>query len=33
MLDDAAAQTWRPSVVFVDAANRVTERRPERLAA
>ena len=32
-LDDAAAQTWRPSVVFVDAANHITERRPERLAA
>jgi len=33
VLDDAAARAWQPRVVFVDAANRITERRPERLAA
>jgi aspartate 1-decarboxylase len=29
-LDDAEARSWQPRVVFVDAANRVIERRPER---
>lgn len=35
-LDDAAARTWEPSVVFVDGENRIVERRaeePSRLAA
>lgn len=30
-LDDAQARTWEPSVVFVDGANRITERRAEML--
>jgi aspartate 1-decarboxylase len=32
-LDDAEARSWRPSVVHVDAANRIVEVRPERLPA
>jgi len=32
-LDDAEARSWRPRVVFVDDANRLVERRPERLPA
>jgi aspartate 1-decarboxylase len=30
-LDDAEARLWGPRAVFVDSANRVVERRPERL--
>ncbi len=30
-LTDDEAHAWRPRTVFVDAANRVTERRAERL--
>ncbi|HUK77124.1 MAG TPA: aspartate 1-decarboxylase [Thermoleophilia bacterium] len=33
VLDDAVARSWQPSVVFVDAANHLSERRPERAAA
>lgn len=33
IVEDAAARSWQPRVVFVDAANRIVERRPERLAA
>jgi len=33
VLDDAAAHAWQPRVVFVDAGNRITERRQERRAA
>lgn len=29
-LDDAEARAWEPSVVFVDAHNRITERRAEK---
>lgn len=29
-LDDAEARSWQPRTVFVDDANRVVERRPER---
>ncbi len=29
-LDDAAARSWQPRVVFVDGANRPLESRPER---
>jgi len=32
-LDDAEARVWRPRAVFVDGANRVVERRAERLPA
>jgi len=32
-LEDSEAATWRPRVVFVDAANRVAELRAERLPA
>ena len=32
-LDDVEVPTWQPSVVFVDGSNRITERRPERIAA
>ncbi len=32
-LDDAEARVWQPRAVFVDSANRVIERRPERLPA
>lgn len=28
-LDDAEARTWEPSVVFVDAHNRIAEKRAE----
>lgn len=30
-LEDADARSWQPQVVFVDAANHIVERRPERL--
>ena len=32
-LDDAEARLWQPRAVFVDGANRVVERRAERLPA
>jgi len=33
VVGDAAARTWQPRVVFVDAANHIVERRAERRAA
>ena len=32
-VDDAAARVWQPRIAFVDAANHIVERRPERAAA